>query len=213
MDEGLDAVCEVVLESLAATSAGRETALAACRRATRASANAIRALHRGDHRSADDLMAEARGLLVAAVDALEGFPQVRWAGFVHDAQKEYAEAALTSAAIRGEAFPTPDETGVTEVAWLHGIAEAIGELRREALDKLRGGDVAGAEHLLAEMDGFHAVLVRIDFPDAMTAGLRRATDAARGVLERTRADVTIATVQQRLERALVEHARKVDDER
>lgn len=206
---GLDDLCEAAIGSLAAASAARETALAASRRATRASANAIRALHRGDTAQAVELMTEAGTLLDDAVTALEGFPQIRWAGFVHDAQKEYAEATVTAAAISGEPVPGPGVVGVTEVAWLHGIAEAIGELRRHALDLLRRGDLAGAEALLETMDDFYAVLLRIDFPDAMTAGLRRATDASRGVLERTRADLTVAAGQHRLEAALAEHTRRV----
>lgn len=209
---GLDRMCEAAIANLSATSAARETGLAASRRATRASANAIRALHRGDSAQAGELMSEARTLLDAAVAALAEYPQIRWAGFVHDAQKEYAEAAVTASAIRGEPVPDPATVGVTEVAWLHGIAEAVGELRRHCLDCLRAGDVGGAEVLLATMDDFYAVLVRIDFPDAMTAGLRRATDAARGVLERTRADLTVAAGQQRLEHALAEHTRRLTGE-
>lgn len=209
MGAGLDAVCEAATTSLTAASHARDAALAASRASTRASANAIRALHRGDDGRAAELMAEARGLLDDAAMSLDPYPQIRWAGFVHDAEKEYAEAALTAAAIGGEPAPAPGGLRVTDVAWLHGLAEAIGELRRESLDRLRGGDVAGAEALLSTMDDFYAVLVRIDFPDAMTAGLRRATDASRGVLERTRADLTIAVVQQRLERALAEHSRRV----
>lgn len=156
-------------------------------------------------------MATARELLDEAAAALEDFPQIRWAGFVHDAQKEYAEAVLTAAAIAGAPAPSAAVVRVTDVAWLHGLAESVGELRRESLDRLRGGDLAGAEDLLVTMDDFYAVLVRIDFPDAMTAGLRRATDAARGVLERTRADLTIATVQDRLERALARYSEKTLD--
>lgn len=209
MDAGLDSACEAAITSLTAASHARDAALIASRQATRASANAIRALHRGDDGQARGLMAEARGLLDDAVASLDGHPQIRWAGFVHDAEKEYAEACLTAAAIEGEPTPGPRDLGVTDVAWLHGVAEAVGELRRHSLDRLRHGDVAGAEGLLVRMDDFYAVLVRIDFPDAMTAGLRRATDAARGVLERTRADLTIATVQQRLERALAEHSRRL----
>lgn len=207
MDDGLEAVCEAAIKSLTAASHARDAALTAARASTRASANAIRALHRGDDERAGELTAEARGLLDEAVTSLDPYPQVRWAGFVHDAQKEYAEAVLTAAAIGGAGAPAPGDVGVTDVAWLHGVAEAIGEMRRQSLDRLRRGDVAGAEALLSTMDDFYAVLVRIDFPDAMTAGLRRATDAARGVLERTRADLTIAVVQQRLERSLADHAR------
>jgi len=152
-------------------------------------------------------MADARRLLDDAVDALDAHPSIRWAGFVHDAQKEYAEAVLTAAAIGSAQFPSPDAVGVTDVAWLHGIAESVGELRRYCLDRLRRGDIDAAERTLATMDELYSVLVRIDFPDAMTAGLRRATDASRGVLERTRADLSVAVVQHRLERALADHAR------
>lgn len=156
-------------------------------------------------------MADARRLLSEATEALADHPQIRWAGFVHDGQKEYAEAVLTAAAVRGEPFPSPDEVGVTDVAWLHGIAEAVGELRRHCLDRLRTAELDTAERTLSTMDDLYSMLVRVDFPDAMTAGLRRATDASRAILERTRSDLSVAVVQDRLERALTAHAARYEN--
>jgi translin len=128
---------------------------------------------------------------------LRPHPAVAYAGFLHDAAKEYAEAVLTQALVDGTPVPLPADLDVAVPAWLNGLAEAASELRRHALDRLREGDVDRAEALLGAMDDVYDVLVGIEYPDALTGGLRRATDQLRAVLERTRSDVTIGAIHRR----------------
>ena len=198
----LDRAVEGVRASLEATNAAREVALPLCRGAVRYSANCIRAVHRDEIGAAEGLLAEARAAIEEAGAALRDFPQIDQAGFVHDAQKEYAEAAVTLALIAGRPLPTPGELGVRGTAYLHGLAEAIGELRRHVLDSLRAEQLERCEALLDRMDEIYSLLVTIDYPDAMTGNLRRATDVARSILERTRGDLTLAAQQQRLAQQL-----------
>ena len=189
---------EGVRSDLEAMNAAREAALPLCRGAVRSSANCIRAVHRGDSEAAARLLEEARAALAEAAEATKGIPQIAHAGFVHDAQKEYAEAAITLALIAGGPLPTPHSLGVRGVSYLHGIAEAIGELRRHVLDSLRAENLERCEAMLERMDEMQSLLVAIDYPDAMTSNLRRATDVTRGIIERTRGDLTLAAQQQRL---------------
>ncbi len=184
----------------------REEALSSSRKAVRSSANAIRAIHRGEQEEAERLMGEARSQLDRAEGAVTEHPDVRWAGFVHDAQKEYAEARLTQSVVDGEGLPSPDELGVTIAAYLNGMAETIGELRRSVLDLLRRGETDRAEDLLRTMDDFYYVLVTVDYPDAITGNLRRWTDVARGIIEKTRGDLSVSLVQRDLRDALERHA-------
>jgi translin len=184
----------------------REQALVASRKAIRSSANAIRAIHRHEAEEAERLMAEARQAIESGVEAVTDHPDVRWAGFLHDAQKEYAEARLTQAVVAGAALPSPEEIDVTPAAYLNGMAETIGELRRSVLDLLRRGEADRAEELLRTMDDFYYVLVTIDYPDAITGSLRRWTDVARGIIEKTRGDLTTSLVQRDLRDALERHA-------
>lgn len=183
----------------------REVALSAARDAVRAAANAIRAVHRGEDDTVDRLLTDAAAQLERAVAACALHPSVLHAGFVADAAKEVAEAVLTRAAVAGAPLPGADAVGVDEVAWLHGLAETVGELRRAALDRLRRGDLADAERCLALMEDILTALATIDVPDGLTRGLRRAADAARAITERTRGDVTVAVGQQQLRRALDAH--------
>jgi len=185
---------------MARLSAARDTAVNTGRQIVRASANTIRALHRGE--DADALLAEARALLDQVVAETSPYPAIYWAGYTQDAMKEYAEAAITRALLSDGEIPSAEEIGVEDTAWLNGLAEAGSELRRDTLDALRADDTDRAEHLLSLMDQIYSVLVTIDFPDAITGGLRRTTDQFRGVLERTRGDVTMSDRQTRLERAL-----------
>ena len=132
-------------------------------------------------------------------------------GFVHDAQKEFAEASITLALVSGKALPSPADLRTELPAYLNGMGEAVGELRRHLLDTLRGGDVASCEEWLRAMDEMYGVLVTIDYPDAMTGGLRRTTDAVRGILEKTRGDLTLSVQQRRLEQRLADFGERLPD--
>jgi len=176
----------------------RETGLAACRRTIQACAASIRAVHRQEWEVAEDLAAQAAAHLKEAGDALAAHPDVRYAGFVHDAAKEYAEARLTLAFVRGDPLPIANDIGVEVQAFLNGMAEAASELRRYLLDQLRRGQPERGEELLGLMDEVYTLLCTMDFPEAMSGHLRRTTDQLRAVLERTRGDLTTSLLQTRL---------------
>lgn len=205
----LSALQRDVLERLEAKHRAREEALAASRHVVRASANAIRATHRGERERALALLGEAGQALAAAHAACAAHPAVEYAGFLHDAQKEYAEARTTLALVGGEDLPGPEALGVEDAAYLNGLAETVGELRRHTLDVLRGGDLERCEQLLATMEDIYGLLVTVDYPDGVTAGLRRSTDVARSIIERTRGDLATAAVQGHLRTALDAHRRAV----
>jgi len=191
-----------IAERLAAANRAREAGLAACRTVIRSSSSAIRAVHQRDPATAAERLGAAQVALTTAQAELGPYPTVAFAGFLHDAAKEYVEARATAALVQGAPVPGPEVLGVEDAAWLNGVAEAASELRRHALDRLRGGDLEAAEQLLARMDGVFGELVAIDAPDALTGGLRRTLDGLRAVIERTRGDVTTAVMQHRLMTAL-----------
>jgi translin len=192
-----------------AKTAVREQALPAARRSIRASANAIRAVHRRELDRARELIMESKAALSQGMEGVGGHPDVRYAGYLLDAEKEYAEAELTFALVAGEAMPTPDAIGVGDAPYLNGMAEAIGEGRRHILDLLRVRDVEHAESVLATLEDLYGVLVAMDYPDAITMNLRRSTDIARSLIEKTRGDLSIAFAQRDLHDALDRHARQV----
>jgi translin len=194
-----------VRERFQARHDARETAYAASRDVIRAAANAIRAIHRGEIATADDLLATSREALDRSVAAAEPFPEVFHGGFLQDAAKEYAEARITRAAVVADPLPGPDAVDVDDGSWLHGLAETVGELRRACLDHVRTGRLEDGEALLDTMQEILSVLVTIDVPDALTRGLRRATDGARAITERTRGDLTTAVSQRALREALDAH--------
>jgi translin len=198
----LETIGAGIIERLTAINEVRDRALGDCRQVVRWSANSVRASHRGDFDEAASELGEARKLAQSVFAYTRDVPNVYWAGYVQDAMKEYAEAAITNAIIRDRDIPTPADLGVEDAAYLNALAEAASELRRDTLDLLRGDDLDRATAMLATMDEIYAVLVSIDFPDAITGGLRRTTDSLRAVLERTRGDLTVTINQRRLERAV-----------
>ncbi|HEY8545272.1 MAG TPA: hypothetical protein VIL36_09505 [Acidimicrobiales bacterium] len=193
---------EGICQNLDRANQAREAALPACRRVIRAAGSSIRAVHRQDPAAASELAAESESELRYAQQVLADFPAVAHAGFLHDAEKEYVEARAVAALVAEAAVPGPDDLGVSPSAWMRGLAEAASELRRYLLDRLRSGDLEQAERLLAAMDDVYDALVVVDYPDALTNGLRRTLDALRAVLERTRGDVTTTVLQVRLQRAV-----------
>jgi translin len=180
----------------------REITIAASRKAIQACAASIRATHRGEFDVAEQLAREARDHVSEADEALAGHPDVRTSGPLYDAKKELAEAWLTLALVRDRDLPGPDELKLDIAPYCNGLAEAASELRRQLLDKLRAGDLERAETLMGAMDDIYSLLVTIDYPDGVTGGLRRTTDALRAVLERTRGDLTTAMVAARLQAAI-----------
>ncbi len=195
---------------LDAANAAREVALAACRRTIRASGSSIRAVHLLRPEEALRLADEAGVALREAQEALAPYPSLVGSGPLHDAAKEYAEARLTAAMVGDGPLPSAEELQVPGPAWLNGLAEAASELRRHLLDRLRKGELSRGEALLATMDEAYGLLVTMDYPDAVSGGLRRTTDALRAVLERTRGDLTTTLLQARLMAALDQASSTLD---
>jgi translin len=198
----LEDIAEQIRRSFDDKTAARDKALAQARALTRACALAIRAVHRGETEVMQARLAEARKLAEALRGELAQYPDLYYAGYTQDALKEYAEAGITCALIQRQPLPTPDELGVIQPTYLNGLAEAVGELRRRCLDILRHGYSDDAEDLLGHMDDIYSVLVTMDYPDAITNGLRRQTDVARSILERTRGDITFSLRGEHLARSL-----------
>lgn len=189
-------------EHLATKHAARERALPKSRAAIRLCANAIRAAHRDEFEQANRQIAEAGGLLRDMGLDLGQHLDIFYAGFVADAQKEYSEAALTCALIQRQPLPTAESLGVEWAPYLNGMGEAAGELRRYVLDRMRQGKLDGLDAMLADMDEIYSILITLDFPDAITGNLRRTTDSVRGIVEKTRGDLTLGVSQARLNEAM-----------
>jgi translin len=197
-------MAEEIIGRFTVLSQRRDKVLADSRQVVRRSANSIRASHRGEMVDAERELATARELASGLMSLSQEHPEIYWAGYVQDALKEVAEATIVLRILRDGEIPAPGTVGVEDAAWLNGLAEAGSELRRDVLDLLRTDEMERAVSLLELMDEIYAVLVTIDFPDAITGGLRRTTDAFRAVIERTRGDVTMTLNQRRLEAAIRE---------
>jgi translin len=205
----LELIAEKARTTLSSKDAARERALHSSRDALRHSTDAIRSVHRGEYEEAKTRLSAARNLLKELDETLREHQDLLHTGFVYSAQKEYVEGCVTLGLIMENSLPDPDELGVGHAAYLNGLGEAVGEIRRHILDITRKGEIARCEVLLEAMDDIYGVLVTMDFPDAMTGGLRRTTDAVRGILERTRGDLTIAFRQRELEEKLAAFEKKL----
>ncbi len=198
----LDKIAEDIRQNLEAKDAAREKVLPLCREVIRYASGSIWAVHRRELGEAGELLAAARKLLDEVKKSVAGFSELASAGFISDAEKEFVEGTLVLAMVGKQPIPHPDELQVSYAAYLKGLGEAAGELRRYLLDSLRRDEIAQAEILLSAMDDIYSVLVTMDFPDALTGGLRHTTDNVRGILEKTRGDLTLMLTQKNLEQRL-----------
>ena len=204
----LDLIGEKIRKNFEAKNAARDAALASSRELIRHCSLSIRATHRAELAEATQLLARAREIAAQMKAHVAAYPDLYFTGYVQDALKELAEAHLVHAAITNAPLPDPDALGIDYAAYLNGLGEAAGELRRYALDIIRHDNSERVEKVLEAMDDIYSLLVTVDFPDAITGGLRRTTDMVRGVLERTRGDLTVAARQEKLEKTLREFEEK-----
>jgi translin len=207
----LEEIAERIHQSFEARTAARDKALSQARTLTRYCANAIRAIHRKENELARQNMLEASHLVTSLRSNLAEYPDLYYAGYTQDALKEFAEANLVYALVNDLPLPSPEELALENSTYLQGLAESVGELRRRCLDALLHGQSQEAERLLIHMDDIYSILVTMDYPDAITGGLRRLTDVARGITERTRGDMTISLRQEHLEESLKRLERQLDE--
>jgi translin len=198
----LEKIADQIRQKFDLRNAKRDQALAQARRLTRACSLAIRAVHRDDKETMEMHLAEAGALADTLRQELVNYPELFFAGYTQDSLKEFVEASVTCALIQNQPLQTPEELLVEEATYLNGLAEVVGELRRRTLDILRHGYSQEAERLLGFMDEIYSVLVTMDYPDAITNGLRRQTDVARGIIEKTRGDVTFSLRGEHLTQAI-----------
>jgi translin len=203
MTDQLESVGQKAIEYLGLKHAARERALPKSRAAIRYCANSIRAAHRQQFRDAEELLAQASALLKEMQADLQDHQDIFYAGFVQDAQKEYAEAATFAALTQERSLPVATELSIGWAPYLNGLGEMVGELRRYVLDQLRRGRIDECEVLLQHMDDVYALLTTVDYPDAITLGLRRTTDTARSILEKTRGDLTVAVSSAQLQQRML----------
>lgn len=203
MPDNIDSIGREAIEHLALKHVARERALPKSRATIRFCANSIRATHRQEFDAAEELISKAAALLSEMEEDLSKHPDIYFAGFVQDAQKEYAEAVTFAAFTRHRPLLTAANLSIGWAAYLNGLGEAVGELRRYVLDQLRHDNFDECEIFLHYMDDIYALLTSIDYPDAITSGLRRTTDTTRGILEKTRGDLTTAVSQAHLHRSML----------
>ncbi len=204
LTDNLESIANRMRQGFTAKDEAREKVLPLCREVIRHCSSAIRAVHRQEFERARELLQSAHSRLNEAEQIVAIYSELSNIGFIRDARKEFAEGSITLALVTGQQPPDTDELGVDSAAYLNGLGEAVGELRRYLLDSMRKGDLSRGEELLSAMDDIYNILVTMDFPDAITGGLRRTTDMVRGVLERTRSDLTLVIRQKDLEDRLRE---------
>jgi translin len=198
----LDDYAAAARERLERIHQDRETAYATSRKVVQSASATIKQVHRGEFDHARASLEETARLTAEMLDAVAASPEVGYGGFVADAAREYAEAAIVLALIAGHDLPGPQDLDLEPVFWLNGLADAAGELRRHVLDLIRRAEVDAAEDFLRAMDEIYQTVMSFDYPSGVTYGLRGRSDAVRGMVERTRGDLTNALRQARLEQRM-----------
>ena len=209
MNHGIEEICDRIRARFDAMDKAREQSLALSRKITRNSGDAIKAIHRGEWDQSAKLIDETRSLVLQVNEILRDFPDIYYSGYVGNAQTEYAEVSILNAVLHGENIPSPDELHIDYAAYLNGVGDTIGELRRHILDQIRTGRPEEGEKYLDLMDELYTELMSFDYPDAITHGLRKKTDVARSLIERTRGEITNALQIKDLKQAMGSFEQKI----
>jgi len=207
----LSTIAEDIHTAFEARTNARDQALSQARILTRHCANAIRSVHRNEFDAADEQLKSAINIVISLQTDLESYPDLYFAGYTQDALKEFAEASIVYALTNRKELPTPQELKLENSAYLNGLAEAVGEFRRRCLDILRIGYSQEAEQLLQHMDDIYGILITMDYPNAITGGIRRQTDIARSIIERTRGDITLSLRQEHLEKSMAKLEKRLKE--
>ncbi len=204
-------IAEDIHQAFEARTGARDHALSQARTLTRHCANAIRAVHRNEFQAAEEQLESASSIAISLQTELEQYPDFYYAGYTQDALKEFAEASIVYALVNEKDLPSPQDLGLENSSYLNGLAETVGEFRRRCLDILRMGYSNEAERLLQHMDDIYAVLITMDYPNAITGGIRRQTDIARSIIERTRGDLTLSLRQEHLEKSMAKLEQRLEE--
>lgn len=197
-----DNLSKSMLEGFDCKDRAREEAYRLSRKVVRLCSSSIRSVHRNDLAQAEKILSEAATDLERIRMVLKDHQDVRYAGFVDGAEQEYAEARCVYSITTRRQILTPDEVGVDSVNYLAGLGDVTGELRRYILDLIRAGRAEEGEYFLGVIEEIYYLLMLFDYPDAITRGLRRKSDLARSMLERTRGDLTNALELAKMQKAL-----------
>jgi translin len=208
---GMNEICDQIRVRFDEMDRARERSLGLCRQIIRDSGDAIKAIHRGEWDRADELVQETGALVRQVNELLSDKPDIYYSGFVGNAQTEYAEVSILRAVLRDTAIPSPHELAIDDAAYLNGVGDAIGELRRHILDLIRKGQPEEGEKYLDIMDEFYTEMMSFDYPDAITHGLRKKTDVARSLIERTRGDLTNALQVKDLKNAMAKFEKEIKE--
>lgn len=176
----------------------RDELLAEMRKILKNTREAISAIHRNEFKKAVNSIESAKAILTKAQPRIQKLSQLPIAGLIHEAEGEVTEAVLLLAFCENHTLPGPKEIGVSDISYLLGLGDLVGELRRVAIDALKEENLGLATRAFNQMEEVYAILLTFDFPRGLTPGVRKKTDVARGLVERTRADISTAIQNRRL---------------
>ena len=182
-------------QALAAEEEATNLAFNLSRKIIRKTKTAIHGIHAGqrDPELIDSISSDLAGL----VEAVAGYPKLVYGADVESAMMEFAETVIYDYALRGEEIPSYRVLEITPAAWVLGLADSIGELRRDMLDRLMKGNLPEATRIFSKMEELCDVLMTLDIKDSVVP-VRRKQDIARGIMERSRTDLATAKIMSKV---------------
>jgi translin len=181
----------MAMEALTAEEHALDTAFNGGREIIRKTKRAISGIHNG--RRDPELIDSISSDLAALCEAVEAFPRVLFGSYIEDAMAEFAETVIYDRALLGEPVPDYEVLCVSPSAWTMGLADSVGELRRDMLARLMDGDADGARRIFSTMESLSDILMEFDVKDSVVP-IRRKQDICRGIMEKSRGDLAAAKI-------------------
>jgi translin len=159
---------------------------------------AIQLIHQGQTEKAKMHLRKASAKLASLYDITGNYPELFHAGYVENAAQEFVEAKCLLNIIQGKNLPDPDKLQTTYSSYLLGLCDVVGELRRKSLDSILVGSAEEANKYLKLMENIYDAIIKFDYPSSLVP-IKRKQDQVRGIIEKTRGELAVASCERRIE--------------
>ena len=165
----------------------REEVLKLSREITRDCAMLIRKIHKADDGREFEEELNKIAEKIKNLNSLATFPE--FVNYLSTPQQEFVEALSLYEIKFNDKIPRyKDVEFVRKENYILGLADVVGELRREVLEAMKDDNLEDVERFFRFMEDIYEFLMNFDYYHVVD-NLRRKQDICRGILERTHGDI------------------------
>ena len=110
--------------------------------------------------------------------------------YLYIAEQEFVEAYCLYSIAENSAIPGKRSLEVSDISYVMGLLDCIGEIKRMIIDKIRTEGTSNVTALFELMDKIYGIIYPLAVYDNLMPGLRKKLDVSRILIENVRAIIT-----------------------